>query len=327
MTLRRRDFITLLGGAAAWPLAGRAQQAGLPLVGFLHSASADGYARQVAAFRNGLEELGYVEGRAVAIEFRWADGHYDVLPQLAADLVNRRVAVIAAGGPPAAHAAKAATSTIPIVFTSGDDPVMSGLVASLNRPGGNVTGVSVFTGVLGAKQLGLLRELLPNAKLVGLLVNPGNPLSRPYTDDVKLAATVTGRRIEVVNASSEAALEKAFAALVGRSVEALIVGADPFMFAHREQVAALAVRHSLPAMFELREFAAAGGRISYGMSLAKAYRQIGIYAGRILKGEKPADLPVMQPTTFELVINLKTAMTLGLTVPPTIVAIADEVLE
>jgi putative tryptophan/tyrosine transport system substrate-binding protein len=325
--MKRRQFIAGLGGAAVWTVAVRAQQSPIPVIGFLHAGSSEPYALQAMAFRRGLRETGFGEGGNVAIEYRWADGQYDALPRLIADLVNRRVAIIVAGGPPAAQAAKAATTTIPIVFIGGDDPVRAGLVASLNRPGDRITGVSTFTGVLGAKQFGLLREFLPNAKVVGLLVNPGNPLSQDELEDVKAAATASGCRIEVANARSEAELEKAFASLAERSVEALIVGADPFMFARRQMVVALAMRHSLPAIFELREFATAGGLISYGASLAESYRQVGIYTGRILKGEKPANLPVMQPTTFELVINLKTAKALGLTIPETLLATADEVIQ
>ena len=325
--MRRRQFIAGLGSAATWPVLAQAQQSALPVIGFLHAGSSEPYARQAMAFRRGLQEAGLVDGKNVTIEYRWADGRYDALPRFAADLASRHVAIIVAGGPPAAQAAKVATTTIPIVFISGDDPVRSGLVVSLNRPGGRITGVSAFTGVLGTKQLGLLREFLPNAKVVGLLVNPGNPLSQDEVEDVEAAAMVSGRRIEVANASSEAELEKAFASLAERSVEALIVGADPFTFTHRELVAMLATRHLLPAIFELREFAAAGGLISYGASLAEGYRQVGVYTGRILKGERPANLPVTQPTTFELVINLKTAKTLGVTVPETLLATADEVIQ
>jgi putative ABC transport system substrate-binding protein len=323
----RRNFLTLLAGAAAWPLAARAQQAAVPTVGFLNSGSAGELMHLLAAFRSGLDSAGYRDGQNVEIAFGWADGQYERLPQLAADLMRRRVAVIVAGGPPAAQAAKAATSSIPIVFTSGEDPVKSGLVASLNRPGGNITGVSVFTGVLGAKQLGLLRDLVPGAKTVGLLVNSDNPLTEAEVDDVKAAAALSGRAFALAHASKEAELEQAFGMLAAHPVEALIVGADPFMFARRERVVALAARHGLPAIYELREFAAAGGLISYGASLAEGYRQVGVYTGRILKGEKPSDLPVMQPTTFELVINLKTAKALGLEVPPTLLALADEVIE
>jgi putative tryptophan/tyrosine transport system substrate-binding protein len=325
--MRRRDFIASLTSATTWPVLVRAQQTALPLIGFLHAGSPNPYAQQAMAFRRGLREAGFVEGESVAIEYRWAEGQYDALPRLAADLVNRRVAIIAAGGPPAAQAAKFATNTIPIVFISGDDPVRSGLVASLNRPGAKITGVSALTGVLGTKQLGLLRELLPKAKVVGLLVNQGNPLSQDETEDVKAAAAAGGCRIEVANASSEAELEKAFASLAERSVEALIVAADPFMFAQRELVVVLARRHSLPAIFELRELAVAGGLISYSASLAEGYRQVGVYTGRILKGANAADLPVMQPTTVELVINLKTANALGLTIPETLLATADEVID
>jgi putative ABC transport system substrate-binding protein len=326
--MRRREFITLVGGAAAgWPLAALAQQPPGPTLGFLNSGAAAESMSFVAAFRKGLAEAAFHDGQNVQIAFRWADGQYDRLPQLVADLVNLRVAAIMAGGPPAAQAAKAATTTIPIVFTSGIDPVKSSLVASLNKPGGNVTGISVFTGLLGAKQLDLLLELVPKAKSVGLLVNPSNPLSQAYIEDVKAAAMNSGHKIHVVNASSEPELESAFGMLVEGATEALIVGADPFFLSRRKLLVALAARHSVPTMYEAREFAAAGGLISYGASLAEAYRLAGAYTGRILKGEKPSDLPVMQPTIFELVLNAKTAGALGLNVPPMLIARADEVIE
>jgi putative tryptophan/tyrosine transport system substrate-binding protein len=324
--IRRRDFITLLGGAAAaWPIAARAQQPTMPVIGFLHSASPETYATIVAAFRQGLSDAGYVEDQNVTIEFRWARGQYDRLPVLAADLVRRPVAVVIAGGPPAARAAKAATPTIPIVFITGGDPVTAGLVASLSRPSGNVTGVSVFTGILGAKKLGLLRELVPGADVIAFLGNPQNPTTE--ADDVQVAAKTTGHKFHVVNSSSESEFEGAFATIAKLRAGALIVGADPFFLAQRDHLVALAKHHAIPAMYELREFTAAGGLISYGVSLADGYRQAGLYTGRVLKGTKPADLPVLQPTRFELVINLKTANALGLTVPNSMQLLADEVIE
>jgi putative ABC transport system substrate-binding protein len=325
--IRRREFITLLGGAAVWPLAAGAQQSLMPVVGFLHSGSPETYATIVAAFRQGLREAGYVEDQNVAIEFRWARGQYDRLSVLAAELVHRPVAVITAGGPPAARAAKAATPTIPIVFATGEDPVKAGLVASLHRPSGNVTGVSVFTGQLGAKQLGLLRELVPGADVIAFLGNPQNPLTRAQTDDVQLAARTTGHKLHIVNSSTESEFEKAFASIIENRAGALIVGADTFFYAQRDHLVALAIRHRIPAMYELREFTEAGGLVSYGASITDGYRQAGLYTGRVLKGIKPADLPVLQPTRLELVINLKAANTLGLVVPNSMQLLADEVIE
>jgi putative tryptophan/tyrosine transport system substrate-binding protein len=325
--MNRRALIKLLAATTALPLTARAQQPSLPVIGFLHSGSPKPNINLVTAFRNGLNEAGYVDDKNVVIEFLWAGGKYDRLPELAADLVRRKVAVIFGAGPPAAHAASSATKTIPIVFVSGEDPVMSGLVASLNRPGGNVTGAAMFTGQLGAKQLGLLRELVPDAALVAILVNPNNPLTEGVITDVRAAAAITGHRIQIVNASDEGEIEKAFATLKGLHADALIVGADPYFFARNEQLVALAARYMVPAIFEFREFAMAGGLMSYGASITDGYRQAGVYAGQILKGAKAADLPVLQPTKFELVINLKTAKSLGLEFPATLLGSADEVIE
>jgi putative tryptophan/tyrosine transport system substrate-binding protein len=326
--MRRRTFVRLLGGTAVtWPLAARAQEPALPVIGFLHSGSPKPNANLVTAFRNGLNEAGYVADKNVAIEFLFAGGSYDRLPEFAADLVRRKVAVIFGAGPPAAHAVSSATKTIPIVFVSGEDPVKSGLVTSLNHPGGNVTGAAMFTGQLGAKQLGLLRELVPNAALVAILVNPNNPLTEGVITDVRAAAAVTGHRIQIVNASGEGEIEKAFATLKELRADALIVGADPYFFGRSEQLVALAARYMVPAIFEFREFAIAGGLMSYGASITDGYRQAGVYAGQILKGAKPTDLPVLQPTKFELVINLKTAKSLGLEFPATLLGSADEVVE
>jgi putative tryptophan/tyrosine transport system substrate-binding protein len=325
--MKRRVLLTLLSVATAWPIWAHAQQPTLPVIGFLHSGSPNPNVNLVTAFRNGLNEAGYVVDKNVAIEFLWAGGRYDRLPELAADLVRRKVAVIFGAGPPAAHAASSASRTIPIVFVSGDDPVKSGLVASLNRPGGNVTGAAIFTGQLAAKQLGLLRELLPKAALLAILVNPHNPLTEAVTADVRAAAAVTGHQIQIVTASDESEIDKAFATLKELHADALIVGADPYFFGRSEQLVTLAARYMVPAIFEFREFAMAGGLMSYGASITDGYRQAGVYAGQILKGAKPADLPVLQPTKFELVINLKTAKALGLTLSPGLLAIADEVIE
>jgi putative tryptophan/tyrosine transport system substrate-binding protein len=326
--VKRREFITLLGGAAAsWPLAARAQQPAMPVVGFLNSASPEGYAPMATAFGEGLKQTGYFEGQNVAIEFRWADGHYDRLPELATDLVRRQVAVIAAGGPPAALAAKAATSTIPIVFTSGTDPLKLGLVSSFNRPGGNITGVHLFLSELNTKKLGLLRDLLPQAKAIGVLLNPAAENAEPQWRDLQTAGLALGFRIQRVNASSDREFNPAFATLVELRVDGLVVGADPFFNGRREHIVGLAARHAIPAVYETREYADAGGLIAYGTSIKDAYRQAGVYVGRLLRGGTPADLPVLRSTKFEFVINLKTARALGLTVPPGILAIADDVIE
>jgi putative ABC transport system substrate-binding protein len=326
----RRGFITLIGGATTWPLAARAQQQATPVIGFIGATSASVYTagRLIESFNRGLMETGYIEGRNVAIEYRWAEGNTDRMPALADELVRRRVSVIAAvGGTPSALAAKAATSTIPIVFAIGVDPVNIGLVSSLNRPGGNVTGVILFTGMLGTKRLGLLRELVPKADTIAMLINPTNPAMDGETRNVQAAAITTGHQLHVVRASSEIEFGAAFERIAQMRAGALMVGADTLFYGRREQLVRLAAGHSIPAMYELREYAAAGGLISYGASLTDGYRQSGMYCGRILKGAKPDELPVLQPTKFELVINLKTAKTLGIEPPPMLLAHADEVIE
>ena len=327
--MKRREFITLVGGAAAtWPFASRAQQKAMPVIGVLSTGSPSVSSGPIMAFRQGLSEAGYVEGQNLAIEYRWAEGHYDRLPALAADLVGRKVDLIMASSPPSALAAKSATSTIPIVFRGGGDPVGGGLVASLARPGGNLTGVSFIPNELTAKRLELLSELVPQARVIALLVNPINSTNTERViRDVQEAARTKGLQLHVLKASSESEIDTAFASLVQLHAGALVVGADPFLSGQREQLVALASRHEVPAIYAWREFAAAGGLISYGSSLTAAYRLVGIYAGKILKGAKPADLPVEQPTKFELVINRKAAKALGLEVPPTLLARADEVIE
>jgi putative ABC transport system substrate-binding protein len=328
--VRRRDFVTLLGNAAVvMPLAASAQQKAMPVIGYLAGLSPGPSAALLAAFRQGLSDTGYVEGRDVAIEYRWADGNYDRLPALAADLVGRNVDVIvtSGGGPNAVVAAKSATSTIPIVAVMGDDPVATGLVTSLARPGGNLTGVSFLVVDLMPKRLELLSELVPQARVVALLVNPNNEFTQRMMRDVQEAARAKGLQLPILKAGTESEIDAAFAALVQQQAGALVVGADPFFRERSEQVAALAAGHAVPAIYAFREQVADGGLISYGASLTGVYRQLGIYAGRILKGAKPADLPVQQPTTFELVINLKTAKALGLTVPPPMLMRADELIE
>ena len=325
--LHRRSFITLLGGAAVWPLAARAQQPAMPVIGFLNSASPGPFAPLVAGFLRGLKEAGYVEGQNVTIENRWAEGKYDRLPELARDLVRQQVAVIAATTTPAALAAKAATPSIPIVFETAGDPIKLGLVNSLNRPGRNVTGVTQLNSELVSKRLGLLHDLIPTATVIGLLLNPNDPRAETQSAEMQEAAHALGLQIHIVNASTEGEIDSAFATLAQLRADALIVGTGEFFNSRPERLAEQAARHAMPAFYQLRQFAAAGGLISYGTSITDAYRQAGVYTGRILKGEKPADLPVLRPTKFELIINLKTAKTLGLTIPPGVLAIADEVIE
>jgi putative ABC transport system substrate-binding protein len=326
--MRRRELIALLGGMAAWPLASRAQQnSPIPVIGFLNGSSPDGYAPMVAAFRQGLKEEGYIEGQNVAIEFRWANGQYDRLSAFAADLVVRQVSVIAATSTPANLRAKAATSTIPIVFTTGSDPVELGLVASLNRPGGNVTGVTQLTAEVAPKRVELAHELVPTATVIGLLVNPGNPGTDALTKASREAAATLGVQLDVLRASTEAEVDSAFATSRQKRVGALVIGTDAFFSGHLELLATLAIRYRLPVIYEYRPFVGAGGLISYGGNVTDSYRLAGVYTGRILRGDKPAELPVLQSTKVELMLNLKTAKTLGLTVPLSLLARADEVIE
>ncbi|HEY7665716.1 MAG TPA: ABC transporter substrate-binding protein [Xanthobacteraceae bacterium] len=324
--MRRREFIAALAGAAAaWPLAARAQQPALPVIGFLGIGPAAANASRVDGLRSGLQELGYVEGRNVIIDFRWADGAGQ-LPELAVKLAQAQVAVIVSGGNSAASAAKAATASIPIVFTAADDPVRLGFVSSFNRPGGNMTGVSMISGALGPKRLELLRELVPNATTIALLTNPNNPAEDNLRDEQATAQSI-GQRIMVLDATTVGEIEQAFATIGRQQADALIVNADALFTAERQLIVMLAARYRLPAIFAWREFAEAGGLMSYGTSFSSNYRQMGVYVGRILKGEKPADLPVQQPTKFELVINLKTAKALGLAVPDKLLVAADQVIE
>jgi putative tryptophan/tyrosine transport system substrate-binding protein len=328
--MKRRRFITLLGSAAvAWPLAARAQQPAMPVIGFLNSRTPDDTAHLVAAFRRGLSETGYVEGRNVTVEYRWGFGQYDRLPALAAELARPPVAVLASsGGDPAILAAKAATSTIPIVFVGGD-PVQMGLAASFNRPGGNVTGISTLSYTLVAKRLGLLHELVSQAAAIAMRVNPADRggSGAQQTRELQEATRTIGLQIHVLQASTDSEIDTAFESMAQGRIAALIIGSDPFYDTRRDKLVGLAARNAVPAMYQSREYAAAGGLISYGIDFSESYRQLGVYTGRILKGEKPADLPIVQSTKFELVINLKTARTLGLTIPPSVLAIADEVIE
>jgi len=331
--MNRREFITLIGGAAAapsmfWPRLASAEQATMPVIGFLSSRSPAESSHLVAAFRAGLQAGGYVEGQNVAIEYRWAEGQYDRLPALAADLVRRGVAVLATtGGEPSALAAKAATSTIPIVFTVGGDPVKIGLVASLNRPGGNATGVSLLTTVPEAKRLGLLYELVPNAALIGVLINPNYQGAEAQSREVQDAARAIDRPIEITMAGNDRQLEAAFGTLVQQHADALLVGADPFFGTRRDRIIALAAQFKLPAMYQFRDYPVAGGLMSYGINITDGYRQVGVYTGQVLKGAKPADLPIHQSIKFEFIINLKSAKALGLQIPDKLIALADEVIE
>jgi putative ABC transport system substrate-binding protein len=327
--MKRRDFLTLLGGGAAtWSMAARAQQPATPVViGLLSSASPEALAYVLTAMRQGLKDTGYTEGQNLVIEYRTASAAYGRFPELAADLVRRKVALIITPSPPPALAAKAATTTIPIVFLVSGDPVQLGLVPSLNRPGGNMTGVSRLEGALGSKRLGLLRQLVPAASIIGVLVNPNNPLTKAEIADVSEGARAIGQQILVLEASSERDFDQVFATLAERKASALLVEADPFIGNQVDRLVRLAARYAIPTIYERHEFVAAGGLMSYANERLGAYHQVGVYAGRILKGEKPGDLPVVQATKFELVINLKTARALGLVVPPTLLALADEVIE
>jgi len=324
--MRRREFITLLSGVAAWPLAARGQQPAMPVIGFLRNTSLLDSMPLLIAFRQGLKETGFVEGQNVAIEYRWAEGQHDRLRALVADLIERKVAVIAANSP-SALAAKTATTTIPIVFTTGDDPVNLGLVTSLSRPTDNVTGVTFFAGAVIAKQLELLHELLPQAIATSVLVNPNFPGATFQLKDVQEAARTVGHTMHVLNASTGGEIDRAFATLVQQRNDALLVGGDPFFLSRRSQFVTLAARHAVPTIYPQREYVESGGLMSYGTSVTDAYRQVGVYVGRILKGAKPTDLPVVRATKFELVINLQTTKLLGLEVPPTLLARADEVIE
>jgi putative tryptophan/tyrosine transport system substrate-binding protein len=327
--MRRRDFIRLFSSTTvAWPLTAYAQQSAMPVIGFLNSVSPQPFANYVAGFRAGLKETGYIDGQNVTIEFRWAEGHYDRLPEMAADLVGRRVAVlVSTGGAPSVMAAKAATSTIPIVFTIAVDPVQLGLVTSLSRPGGNITGVNFLSAALESKRLGLLRALVPGVQLIAVLLNPNRADHADQTRQVQEAAAATSQQTHILLASNESAIDAAFATAVQSHAGAMLVAADQFFNSKRDKIIALAARHAIPAIYEQREYAQAGGLMSYGTNFRDGYRQVGIYAGRILKGEKPGDLPVVQSSNFEFVINLKTAKVLGIEVPPSLSAEADEIIE
>jgi putative ABC transport system substrate-binding protein len=324
--MRRRKFLSILGVVATWPLAARAQQRAMPVIGFLNSASAEGYGVMAAAFKQGLKEAGFVEGENVAIEYRWADNVYDRLPALAADLVGRRVSVIVANSPSIAPA-QAATKTIPITFLTGDDPVRLGFVNSFAKPGGNATGVTIFSGGLAAKRLGLLRDLVPQAKVVAVLINTDWPASLRFQTDVETAAKAIGLPVRVLKANNEAEIDDAFNDLAQNPAGALLIGPGPFFDSRRDRLVALAAKAAIPAGYGTRAAAIAGGLVSYGTNVADGYRQVGVYTGRVLKGENPAEMPVMQPIKFEFVINLQTAKTLGLTVPPNMLTVADEVIE
>jgi putative ABC transport system substrate-binding protein len=326
--MKRRDFITLLGGAAAtWPPGARAQQAGMPVIGFLNGASPEPYAPMVAAFRQGLKETGYVDGQNATIEYRWAEAQYDRVPAIAAELARHKVAVIVANTP-GVQVVKAAVTTIPIVFTTGADPIQIGLVASLARPGGNITGVTTLNVEIAPKRLELAHELVPTTTVIAVLVNPTNPNTATELRDLQAAARALGLQLDILHASTERDLDTVFATLPQRRAGVLVVsGSDPFLISRSEQLAALTVRHAVPTIFQFREFAAAGGLMSYGGSVTDSYRQAGIYSGRILKGEKPADLPVVQSTKVELIVNLKTAKAIGVTLPSSLLARADEVIE
>jgi putative ABC transport system substrate-binding protein len=327
--MRRREFITLLGGATvAWPLAARAQQPAMPVIGFLNGASPAELGPRVDAFRDGLAEMGYAEGRSVAIEYRWGLGQYERLPEMAIDLVRHRVAAIAAtGGVPSVRAAKAATFEIPIVFTMGADPVAFGLVASLNRPGGNVTGITLISGEIVSKRIAVLRDLLPGAKVLGVLMNSTTPSSEAESVAAERTAHTLGWQVKVLRVGKELDFDTAFQPLVRERVDALLVTTDPIFESQRHRIVALAAQHAVPTIYALREYAVAGGLMSYGASINDVYRQAGSYVGRVLKGEKPSDLPVIQTSKFELLINLKTAKTLGIAVPAAVLALADEVIE
>jgi ABC-type uncharacterized transport system substrate-binding protein len=325
--MKRREFITLLGAATAWPLAARGQQSATTIIGFLSTGSLEGFAPYVAEFRRGLADTGRIEGSALAIDFRWAEGRFDRLPELAEALVRRGVSlIVATGGSISAQAAKAATASIPIVFTSGFDPVAVGLVPSLNKPGGNVTGVSIFASQLSAKRVGILQQLLPSTA-IAMLVNPSNPNAPLELEDAKSAEALTGQTIRVLNASSESDLDNLSASFDRKRPGVLLVSADPFFVAQRKRLIELAAKYAIPAVYGDRQIASDGGLLSYGASIADAYRQVGVYAGKILNGAKPADLPIVQPTRFELVINMKTAKALSLAIPPALLALADEVIE
>jgi putative ABC transport system substrate-binding protein len=324
----RREFIGVLGGAAAWPIAARAQQAGMPVIGFLSSRSSHESGHLIAGFSRGLAEIGYADGQNVRIEYRWAEGQYDRLPAVAAELVARAVSLlVAAGGDPTALAAKAQTSIIPIIFTLGSDPIKLGLVASYNRPGGNVSGISTLVNMLEPKRLGLLRELVPQATVIGILLNPDNPPAEGQLRSLQEAARAFGLQLHILRASTDGAIDMAFKSIARDRVSALAVAADPFFNTRRDKIVSLAARQAVPAMYPFREYPVVGGLMSYGIDLPDAYRQVGVYAGRILKGEKAADLPVVQPSKFEFVVNLKTAKALGLKFSDNLMSVADEVIE